>query len=108
MKVCVIGNGKHLEDHCRAALENLSPGSWEVFSSPAQPLPPAADVYVWDFEPESFYSRLSPEVVNRALFAVEPDDIEVFRKLIGTTRASILLKPVRPASIQPFLEHAAR
>jgi signal transduction histidine kinase len=108
MRVCIVGTNPELNKHCRALLEELTSGGWELVAAANQLSPPEADVYLWDLLPESYAGRLTTEIVSRSLFAVELKDLEQFHQLLGSRRASILLKPVKPAALRPFLEHAIR
>jgi signal transduction histidine kinase len=108
MKVCLVGGGSQFHEDCRTLLQELVPGECELITSISQPKSPEADIYIWDFSLEMFSPRLTPEIVRRSLFAVEPKLLERFRERLRTMQASILLKPVRPAALRPFLEHAVR
>ena len=108
MRLCVIGEDARLCEYCKSALENLAAGDWEVISSRSRAEPPPADFYVWDFIPDSFPLSPRADVFTRALFVVDPKDLESFRTKVGAMRASIVLKPARPDTLQPFLEHTVR
>src|SRR5712691_12029910 len=109
MKVCLVGVESQVHEDCRAVLQELVPASkCELIASIPQPEPPDADVYIWDFRQDMFWQRLTPETMKRSLFVVEPKLLERFRERLGTAHVSILLKPVRPAALRPFLEHAVR
>src|SRR5579862_277196 len=108
MKCCVVSTESELLDQCRRIIEETVPQEWELVWSARSSEAPSADVYIWDFSCDPFIPVGRPEMVTRALFAVEPGQLDQFRQALGTLRASIVLKPVQPAALRPFLEHAFR
>ena len=108
MKCYVVSNESELSDQCRRILEETVSEEWELVRSALYSEAPAADVYIWDFSCYPFIPVERPDMVTRTLFAVEPGQLDRFRLALGTLRASIVLKPVQPAALRPFLEHAFR
>ena len=108
MKIGLVGVEWQCSDNCRALLEELIPNNFEVIASGPAAEPPGADVYMWDCHPEMFSRNLTPDIVKRSLFVIEPKLVERFREHLGAMHANILLKPVRQAALRPFLEHAVR
>ena len=108
MKVCVIGGGAGLQEHCRLILSELGASQWEVMTGEPVSEPVQADKYVWDFVPGEGTAFPNPEIAKRTLFAVHPKDLDLFRTALGNARASILLKPVSSAALRPFLEQTVR
>src|SRR5882762_3163838 len=104
MKVCVIAADLEVFEQCRRAIQELSSERWEVVQTALQQDAPEADVYIWDYSPESFFAGVGSEIIKRSLFVVDPKLVDRFREQLGTSRASILLKPVQPAALLPFLE----
>ncbi len=108
MKIGLVGVEWQCQDDYRVLLQELIPNSFEIVASAPDAEPPDADVYIWDCHPEMFSRSLTPDIVKRSLYVIEPKLVERFRERLGTMHASILLKPVRPAALRPFLEHAVR
>jgi signal transduction histidine kinase len=108
MKFCVVGNESELLDQCRRILEETVPEEWELVRSARYSEAPDADVYIWDFACDPFLPMEGPDMVTRSLFVVEPGQLDRFRQALGTLRANIVLKPVQPSALRPFLEHALR
>jgi signal transduction histidine kinase len=108
VKFCALGADPELQDQCQMILEEVSPENWEFITSEAQTEPPDAEVYIWNFHPESFPGRLCAEVVSRSLFVVEPRLLDQLRAALGAVRASIVLKPVQGVTLRPFIEHSIR
>jgi signal transduction histidine kinase len=108
MKCCVVSTESELLDQCRRIIEETVPGEWELVCSARYSEAPGADLYIWDFSCDPFIPVERADVVKQTLFAVEPSQLDRFRQALGTLRASIVLKPVQPAALRPFLEHAFR
>jgi len=108
MKIGLVGLEWEFEDDYRALLQELIPNNFEFIACAPDAEPLEADVYIWDCHPEMFSWNLTPEIVKRSLFVIEPKLLDRFRQRLGTMHASILLKPVRPAALRPFFEHAVR
>jgi len=105
MRLSTIGVERELEEQCRALLEEMAPGAYEFVVSPHGAVLQEADFYIWDFRPECFSHGLLPRIVSRSLFLVEPSMLDGFQRLLGASRASVVLKPARSAALRPFLEH---
>ena len=108
MKICVVGASLEMERLCRAALQSFATPDVELIVSPGHRERPEADAYVWDCGIQPSPSQLSAEIIERSLFVVDPDRLESFRALLGTTPARIVLKPLQPKGLQSFLQHALR
>src|SRR5229473_4027838 len=108
MKIGLVGLEWEFEDDYRALLQELIPNNFEFIACAPDAEPLEADVYIWDCHPEMFSWNLTPEIVKRSLFVIEPKLLDRFRQQLGTMHANILLKPVRQAALRPFLEHAVR
>jgi signal transduction histidine kinase len=108
MRLSTIGVEREIDEQCRTLLEEMAPGRCEVVASPLDAELQEADFYIWDFRPESFSHVLRPHIVARSLFLIEPGMVSAFQRALGTSRASVILKPVRPAALRPFLEHVVK
>jgi signal transduction histidine kinase len=106
MRFCVVSNEIELPHQCRRILEGTGLEEWELIVCIRDSELPDADVYIWDFAFEPFTPSLHPDLIGRSLFLVELGQLDQFRQALGTLRASIVLKPVQPATLRPFLEHA--
>jgi len=107
MRLCTIGVEREIEEQCRVLLEETASGEYELASSPHGSGLQEADFYIWDFRPEYFTHGLQPQIAARSLFLLEPRMLDGFRRVLGSSRASVVLKPVRAAALRPFLEHIA-
>jgi signal transduction histidine kinase len=105
MRLSTIGVEHQIEEQCRALLEEMAPGQYELASSLHGGELQESDFYIWDFQPEHFSHGLRPQIVARSLFLVEPGMLDGFRRGLGALRASVVLKPARSAALRPFLEH---
>lgn len=106
MRICIVGMDPDLEKQCGEILKGLQSGGWELISFPYQESPPKADFYVWHFVPGFFPAGVTAEMMSRVLFVVDPKNLDQFHNVLGSRRASILLKPILPAALEPFLQHA--
>ena len=108
MRLCVVGLEPEFHEQCRVALGELAPEEWDLTALPHGAQPPEADVYIWEFLPGALPRPLLSDVAGRSLFVVAPTLLDEFREFLGPLRASILLKPVHPAALRPFLECSVR
>lgn len=108
MKICVVGANPETEGVCRAVLQHSASGDWELIYSGTQEEPLEADAYIWDCGEQNFPSQITPETAKRSLFVVEANGLELLRNALGAACASIVLKPVRPEALRPFLDHSLR
>jgi hypothetical protein len=107
MQISIITNDPELTAVCEKALEGLSPSTVELRRlDPTER--PGGEVCIWEFDPDFFPERLTPEYVQPSLFVVDPGHLGRFRECLGVLRASIVLKPVLGPTLLPFLEHSFR
>jgi len=106
VRIYIVGLGSEFEEYCLRATEELAPGSCQIVRSASRVTAVDADVYVWNFEPRSFSQLPEQELLGRSLFLIDPKRLPQFRKVLGPLQANILLKPVLPAALRPFLEHS--
>jgi len=105
LRLSTIGVERDIEDQCRTLLEEMAPGGYEFTAYVHNARLQEADFYIWDFRPEHFSHGIRPDIVARSLFLVEPSMLDSFQRMLGESRASIILKPARSAALLPFLEH---
>jgi signal transduction histidine kinase len=109
MKFCTVGLDSDLSEHCRATIAEVTAGrDAELLDSDLSDGIPEADVYICEFRTQLSPEWLRPEILARSLFVVEPRRLQQLRAALGNLRAGILLKPVHPAALRPFLEHCVR
>ena len=104
MRLSAIGLDPEIEAQCRALLEEIAPGKCEFVPFPNGTKLQEADFYIWEFRKGNLPDGLEPQIVARSLFLVEPSMLDGFRRALGTSRASVVLKPARSAALRPFLE----
>ena len=105
MRLSTIGVDREIEDRCRVLLEEMAPGRYEFAPSAHGSGLQEADFYIWDFQPEHFPHGIRPQIVARSLFLVEPSMLDGFQRVLGESRASVVLKPARSETLRPFIEH---
>jgi signal transduction histidine kinase len=109
MKLCVVSTDRKLPELCREASSGLGGADWDVLAAqPAQSLP-AADLYVWDFEPEAEgFAGFGLLPAHRQIFLVQRTQLDDLCSLLGDRPLWVLLKPVHAVTLRSFLEQAAR
>jgi signal transduction histidine kinase len=105
MRLSTIGVEHEIEEHCRALLDQMAPGACEFSPAVHGAKLQDADFYICDFRPQDFPEGIPAEIVAHSLFLVDPTSLAAFQQVLGASRASIILKPARSASLRPFLEH---
>lgn len=107
MKLGVVGIEPALRKQCEKMLSEMSPENWEILEGSLKKGPFKADVYLIGYEPgHPPVPKAAEHLVKHSLFVVDPAHLDGFREWLGQGHASILLKPVLPAALRPFLEHA--
>ena len=107
MRISVITSDPELTAVCEKVLESLSPLAVELRRlDPTER--PDGEVCIWEFDPDCFPKRLTPEYLQQSLFVVDQSNLGRFRGCLGILRASIVLKPILGPTLLPFLEHSFR
>jgi signal transduction histidine kinase len=110
MKIHLVSKNRELQDLCKEVLTDISANGWTLTSSPHAGIDAAADVHIWDFEPQEseIPQELSPAEARRHFFILHRKHLESFREAMRTPDVNILLKPVTRAAFRVFLGEAWR
>lgn len=97
MLVCLVSSDSCLFDFVK---DVVGPG----FSS-SQPgsTPPAADLYLWDFNPDSELPKIANVDGSNHLFLVDRQDLPKFGEFVQDASVSMLLKPLNRPTFEAFL-----
>src|SRR5712692_7517037 len=107
MKIHLISSDEQLYRLCREVLTQIPGKQWEFAAAAPNGRPPAADLYIWDFDPAIATPEMrdfSDEREN--LFLVQRKDLELFRDRFPLAAVATLLKPVNQTTLRAFIEHA--
>ena len=99
--VRLISRDSNLRVLCQEIGNGLPHCSWEFSTDP--PGASRADLYIWDFEPDSGLPSDLCHPHCRHLFLVDRKDVAKFHKAAGRKDLSILLKPVTRATLSAFV-----
>ena len=112
MHVALISRDDSLKRLCRDVLATLPAQHWNLLlASPDEPAP-AADLYLWDWEPQMRLPHLlGGQASSRThLLAIGRDEarniMEAMEALPGSA-VTLVLKPVNPDALRTFLKQAA-
>ena len=103
MNLKLISNDRELLKVCREILTDFPDPQWNISHALPDEDVTAADVCLWDFQPEV---ELLPSVVlnpSKHLFLVHRNDLPLFREQIPAVEVKVLLKPVTRATLEAFL-----
>ncbi len=107
MRIHLVSEDPELYRLCRNALVPLALGDFEFVRGRAFGPEPSADLYIWDYRPESppDPSQFTPDP-GRNIFLVAREELESFWQDHSSAVACVLLKPVNPAALGTFLKQA--
>lgn len=108
MNVKLISKDSALYKLCREILTEVSGARWNLAAVSAEEVGLDGDVYIWDFQPETFFPEQIQRTAAKHVFLVSRHDLENFRVEMMSGSPLILLKPVTRAALAAFLTLAVR
>ncbi len=106
MKIRLISGDTELQRLCREALAGVC-GSCEFAAAPPNGEPPAADLCIWDFDPEMVVPQeLDFDQEPKNIFLVHRKQLGALRDRFPMAALAVLLKPVNQPALRTFLEQA--
>src|SRR5690349_6323934 len=94
MEIKYIWKDLELLGLCRETLADIAEHQWNLSVMADNDLQGAADLYIWDFHPESSLPSQMDWTPTKNLFLVHRKDLDAFRKMTECAELHILLKPV--------------
>jgi signal transduction histidine kinase len=101
MDFVLITSDASLTRLCRDVLAGVCGRNWTLSTCDPGGTAPAADGYLWDFDPTCSLPVINPTAKH--LFLVHPRDLDTFRGGQGNYDSNILLKPVTRAVLSAYL-----
>ncbi len=107
MQVALISGDDSMKRLCREALATLPARPWNLSAvTPGEPVP-AADLYIWDWEPRTTLPRLSGEMASGAhLLAINREEARNVLDALPFHFVTLVLKPINPDALRTCLEQA--
>lgn len=108
MQVVLVSTDVGLQQVCRDALSAILRPGWNlaVTEDTDRPLP-AADLYIWDFHPDSkLHVKFDHEDWKKHLILVKREHLKDLRER-QLPNVNLILKPITPASLSAFLQQVS-
>jgi signal transduction histidine kinase len=107
MQVALISRDDSMRRLCREALATFPDRRWNLSAvTPDEPAP-AADLYIWDWQPTTTLPRLSGEMASRAhMLAIDRAEARNALDALPFHFVTLLLKPINPDALRTCLEQA--
>lgn len=107
MKIRLISRDEQLYTVCREILAQIPGKQWDFAATAPNGRPPAADLYIWDFDPAmAIPEKLDFSDERKNIFLVQRKELGVFRDRLPLAAVAMLLKPVNQTTLRAFIEHA--
>jgi len=106
MELILVSANPELRLMCREVLSELAENCSLIVVEP-NGVPPAGDVYVWDFQPRhEIPDHIIGQPTWKHLFLVHGKDLSLFRQLDWSPEPAVLLQPITPVTLSAFLGQA--
>lgn len=109
MQIALISRDEALKRLCREVLGTLPGPRWSLLAASPDETAPAADLYLWDWEPRMHLpDLLGVETARPAhMLVIGRDEARNILDLLPCSAVTLVLKPVNPDALRTFLEQAA-
>jgi signal transduction histidine kinase len=106
MDIRLVSQDGELYDLCRETLADIPEDLWTLSATTGQEADGTADLYIWDFSPDSSLPANLDWSPSKNLFLVHLKDLTIFREITESAELHILLKPVIRSTMSAFLRFA--
>jgi signal transduction histidine kinase len=106
MDIKLVSQDVELYDLCRETLADIPEDLWNLSTTTGDEVDGTADLYIWDFGPDSSLPTHVDWNPSKNLFLVHRKDLTAFREITESTELHILLKPVIRSTLSVFLRFA--
>ena len=106
MDIILVSQDPELHKLCREILSEIPGHLWSLSACTTDEVPSGADLYIWDFFPESSLPAQVDWAPPKNLFLIHRKDLAHFRKVSESSEVHILLKPVLRSTLSVFLGFA--
>ena len=104
MRISLFSPDSDLHKMCREIVGQIPGRVGHVLVPSEEPgMAAAADLYIWDVQPDSTFPKTPDHCLSKYLFLLDRKDVPGFRESMGQMEANILLKPVTRATVSAFL-----
>lgn len=104
MNVALVSRDRCLQTLCREALAGLPARRWNLLMSCPDSPPPAADLYIWDWEQQTV---LPEPCAGPHVLVIGREQARKALDTLPLPAATFVLKPVNPDALRTVLEQAA-
>lgn len=110
MQFALISCDDSLKRLCREVLAGMTGNDWKLLTASFDEPAPAADLYLWDWQPGMGLPDLAGAERSGAahMLAIGRDEARSMLEMLPCSAVTLVLKPVNPEALRTFLEQAAR
>lgn len=107
MQVALVSSDSRLKSVCREAMAAPPARQWNLLTASPDEPPPAADLYIWDWEPRIPLSLPADPPAHSHILVISREDAHHILDALPLSILTLVLKPVNPDALRTILEQAA-